>query len=90
MPLQATFTMTPNIVEVSMKRQWHIRRQFQATEDGARRGQAYQLLLQWRMLNESPPALVSPLSAQRSLGGADENRRLCPRLDAASKSGPDH
>ena len=74
-----------------MKRQWHIRRQFQATEEGARRrDQAYQLLLQWRTLNESPPALVSPLSAQRPLEGADENRRLCPRLDTASKPGPDH
>ena len=34
---QVTFTMTPNIVEVTMKRQWYIQRQFQAAEDGERR-----------------------------------------------------
>jgi hypothetical protein len=81
--------MTLYIVEVTMKRQWHIQRQFQATEDGERRwDQAYQLLLHWSTLNESPPALAPPLSTQRPKEGSDENRRLCPRLDAAPEPGP--
>jgi len=46
-----------------MKRQWHVRRQFQAAEDGARRwGQAYQLLLHWSLLNESPSASAPQLT----------------------------
>jgi hypothetical protein len=82
--------MTLNIVEVAMKRQWHIQRQFQAAEDGERRwDQAYQLLLHWSTLNESPPASAPLLSTQRPKEGADENRRLCPRLDAAPEPGPD-
>jgi hypothetical protein len=72
-----------------MKRQWHIRRQFQAAEEGERRwDQAYQLLLHWSLLHESPPA-SAPLSTQRLQEGADENRCLCPRLDAAPEPGPD-
>jgi hypothetical protein len=36
-----------------MKREWHIRRQFQAVEDGERRwDQAYQLLLHWSLLHD--------------------------------------
>jgi hypothetical protein len=74
-----------------MKRQWLIRHQFHPTEDGVRRwDQAYQLLLHWRTLNESPPASAPPLSPQRPKEGADENRRLCPRLDAAPEPGPDY
>ncbi len=73
-----------------MKRQWHLRRQFHAAEDGVRRwDQAYQLLLHWSMLNASPLA-STPLSTQRPLEGSDENRCLCTRLDAAPKPGPDH
>jgi hypothetical protein len=82
--------MTLNIVEVTMKRQWHIQRQFQAAEGGERRwDQAYQLLLYWSTLNESPPASVLPLSTQQPKEGAYENRRLCPRLDAAPEPSPD-
>jgi hypothetical protein len=73
-----------------MKRQWHIRRQFQAAEDGARRwDQAYQLLLHWSLLHESPPT-SAPRLTQRPVEGSDENRCLCPRLDTAPTSGPDH
>jgi hypothetical protein len=72
-----------------MARQWHIRRQFQAAEEGERRGdQAYQRLLHWSLLHESPPA-AAPLSPQRRQEGADANRRLCSRLDAAPEPGPD-
>jgi hypothetical protein len=82
--------MTPNIVEVAMKRQWHIRRQFQAAEDGERRwDQAYQLLLHWSLLHESPLASALQLT-QRPGEGSDENRCLCPCLDTAPKPGPDH
>ncbi len=73
-----------------MKRQWHIQRQFHATEDGVRRwDQVYQLLLHWSMPHESPPASAPPLSTQRPKEEAYENRRLCSRLDAAPEPGPD-
>jgi hypothetical protein len=82
--------MTLTIVEVTMKRQWHIQRQFHTTEEGVRRwDQAYQLLLHWSTLHESPPASAPPLSTQRPEEKAHENRRLCPRLDAAPESGSD-
>jgi hypothetical protein len=72
-----------------MKRQWHIQRQFQAAEDGERRwDQAYQFLLHWSTLDESPPA-AAQLSIQRPVEGADEHGGLCRRLNAAPKSGPD-
>ena len=46
--------MILHIVEVPMKRQWHIHHQFHAMEDGAQRwDQAYQLLLHWSRLDES-------------------------------------
>ena len=47
LPLAMTgTTMILHIVEVPMKRQWHIHHQFHAMEDGAQRwDQAYQLLL---------------------------------------------
>ena len=83
--------MILTIVEVPMKRQWHIQRQFHATEDGAQRwDQAYQLLLHWSSLNEvrpyqSPPPLRDP----PLLEDTDENRYLCPRLDAAPEPGAD-
>jgi hypothetical protein len=83
--------MILTIVEVPMKRQWHIQRQFHATEDGAQRwDQAYQLLLHWSSLNEarlhqSPP----PLRGQPLLEDTDENGYLCPRLDAAPEPGAD-
>ena len=73
-----------------MKRQWHIRRQFQAAEDGERQwDQAYQLLRQWSLLRKSPPA-PAPRLTQRPNEGFDENRCRCPRLDAAPKPSPDH
>jgi hypothetical protein len=83
--------MILNIVEVPMKRQWHIPRQVHATEDGARRwDQAYQLLLQWSRLNASTLRLVPPpLRRQPPLEHTHENGSLYPRLDAAPELGPD-
>jgi hypothetical protein len=75
-----------------MKRQWHIRRQFDATEDGARRwDQADQLSLQWSKGHESalrsaPP----PLLVRSPLEDADEHGYLCARVDPAPKPRPDH
>jgi hypothetical protein len=72
-----------------MKRQWHIRRQFKAAEDGERRwDQAYQLLLHWSLLHDPPPTSAPRLS-QRPGEGSDENRCLCPCLDAAPEPSPD-
>ena len=59
--------MILTIVEVPMKRQWQIHRQFHTLEDGAWWwDQTYQLLLYWSNLNESslrpvPPPLMSQL-----------------------------
>ena len=81
--------MTPNLVEVAMTRQWHMRRQFQAAEDGERRwAQAYHLWLPWSLLHNSPPT-SAPRLTQRPVEGAEETRGRCPRLDTAPTSGPD-
>jgi len=74
-----------------MKRQWHIRRQFQASKDGARRwDHAYQLLLQWSSAHQATqcPALRPPLDPS-PVEALDENRPLSPRLDPAPKPGVD-
>jgi hypothetical protein len=42
----------------------------------------------WSLLHDSPPT-VAPRLSQRPREGSDENRCLCPRLDAAPKPGPD-
>ena len=74
-----------------MKRQWHIHRQFHAREDGARRwDHAYQLLLHWSNLDESSLRSVPPpLLSQPPVEDTYENGSLCPRLNAAPKSGAD-
>jgi hypothetical protein len=83
--------MILHIVEVPMKRQWHIHRQWHATEDGARRwDQAYQLLLHWSRRNDTtlrpdPP----PLLGQSPSEDPYENGSLCPRLDTAPEPGAD-
>src|ERR1043166_6544071 len=88
---QDTFTRIVPLVEVPMKRPWHRHRQFHAREDGARLwDQAYPLLLHWSNLNESsgrpaPPPLLSQPPGEITA----ETSSLCPRLNAAPKSGAD-
>jgi hypothetical protein len=66
-----------------MKRHWQIRRQCQATTDGARRwDQVYQYLLQW-----TTPTEPSAMPASSLIGQAEvtyEPRDLCPGADRAA------
>ena len=55
------------IVEVRMKRQWKVRRQFQLTKDAERRwDQAYQHLLEWTLPNRQDVFPPSIRTAKRS------------------------
>jgi hypothetical protein len=81
----STLAMKDSIVEVPMKRQWQIRRQFQPTTDAERRwDQAYQHLLEWTLPSDPVSVLLPPF---RSPVGAEvryEDSDLCASIDKPS------
>ena len=74
-----------------MKRQWRVRHQFLPVPDGAQRwDQAYQHLLQWRLVHVprvAPPSRGCSFLKQEE---SDENGNLCARVDRPPDPGPDH
>jgi hypothetical protein len=78
------------IVEVRMKRQWKVRRQFQLTKDAERRwDQAYQHLLEWTLPNRQdvfPPSSRPPAEAEVK----DEECDLSAGFDQSSDPGSNH
>jgi hypothetical protein len=84
--VQGPCTMPLPIVAGPMKRQWHICRQVQAMEDGARRwDHAYHLLLQWRKRPEAPLRTAPPPRRHPPVEDRYENGHLCPRLAPTSE-----
>ena len=75
-----------------MKRQWRIRRHFQAAADGAQRwDQAYQHLLEWTP--PSAPRNGVPLLAPPRVPGQEEDHEhgdLCAGIDRAANPSADH
>jgi len=80
-----------DIVEVRMKRQWKVRRQFQLTKDAERRwDQAYQHLLEWTLSNK-PDSVLLP--SFRPLAEAEvkyEECDLSAGIDQSSDPGSNH
>ena len=75
-----------------MKRQWRIRRHFQATTDGTQRwDQAYQHLLEWAQASAPStdvPLLAPPLAPEQEED--HEHGHLYPRIHRAADSSPNH
>jgi len=75
-----------------MKRQWRIRRHFQAATDGTHRwDQAYQHLLEWAQ--SSAPSTGVPLLASPPAPGQEEDHEhghLCPRINRTANPSSDH
>jgi hypothetical protein len=82
-----------------MRHQWRLRRTFQEHLDGQRRwDRAYQLLVQWAQASDTPPSAPN-LSHRLVLNSAIVNNSsevtharsdLCPGLDPAPNTDPDH
>jgi hypothetical protein len=81
-----------------MQHQWRLCRTLQEHRDGQRRwDRTYQLLLQWAQTPDTPPsepsqrpsvAVQPPLT--RPLEVSHASRDLCPGLDPAANTDPDH
>lgn len=81
-----------------MRHQWRLSRTFQEHRDGQRRwDRTYQLLLQWAQASDVPPsepsqrpsiALYQPLTTPLEV--THECSDLCPGLDPAANTDPDH
>jgi hypothetical protein len=71
-----------------MHRHWRLRRQTHPCSDGQRRwNQAYQLLLEWTMLDEplhAVPTVPLPLSAPANQEEDDAHRPVSTGLDPAT------